>query len=131
MKQVKLIIYNFERCGVLALLQLCKVAGICSTAIKGVNIKNIDNNELKCFTKDALGAIFTIRVTFTILVQYFFLQTKLIYISKYLKISYNTEAGYFDFDNNNLIDKNTIEGLAIESYIDKYNLTVEYIDEGG
>ena len=90
MKQVKLIIYNFERCGVLALLQLCKVAGICSTAIKGVNIKNIDNNELNCFTKDALGAIFTIRVTFTILVQYFFLQTKLIYISKYLKISYNT-----------------------------------------
>ena len=89
-KLIVMIIYNFERCGVLALLQLCKVAGICSTAIKGVNIKNIDNNELNCFTKDALGAIFTIRVTFTILVQYFFLQTKLIYISKYLKISYNT-----------------------------------------
>ena len=76
-KLIVMIIYNFERCGVLALLQLCKVAGICSTAIKRVNIKNIDNNELKCFTKDALGAIFTIRVTFTILVQYFFLQTKL------------------------------------------------------
>ena len=31
---------------------------------------------------------------------------------------------------NNMIDKETIEGVAIESFIEKYNLSTEWINEG-
>ena len=53
--------------------------------------------------------------------------------NKRIRISYNTETGYFDFieKKKNKIDKSTIEGTAIESYLDKYNLSVQWIDEGG
>ena len=48
-----------------------------------------------------------------------------------MKISYNIETGYFCFEEKPQIDKTSIEGMAIESYIDKYNLNVQWIDEGG
>ena len=45
-----------------------------------------------------------------------------------LRISYNIKDIFVNFKNNN-IDEETIEGLAIESFISKYNLTPEWIDE--
>ena len=47
-----------------------------------------------------------------------------------LKISFNAEDGYFKFKDGH-IDKNSIEGLAVETFIEKYNLSVEWIEEGG
>ena len=47
-----------------------------------------------------------------------------------MKISYNAEDGYFKFKDDQ-IDRNSIEGLAIETFIEKYNLSVQWIEEGG
>ena len=47
-----------------------------------------------------------------------------------LKISYNIAEGFFDFKED-LVNENTIEGMAIESYIEKYKLSLQWIDEGG
>ena len=47
-----------------------------------------------------------------------------------MKISYNVEDGYFKFKDDQ-IDRNSIEGLAIQTFIEKYNLSVQWIEEGG
>ena len=47
-----------------------------------------------------------------------------------MKISYNAVDGYFQFKDDQ-IDRNSIEGLAIETFIEKYNLSVQWIEEGG
>ena len=47
-----------------------------------------------------------------------------------LKISFNEEVGYFKFKDDQ-IDRNSIEGLAIKTFIEKYNLSVQWIEEGG
>ena len=49
--------------------------------------------------------------------------------NKNLKISYNIMKGFFKFDNDGNIEKDTIEGKVLESFIDKYNLTTEWTDE--
>ena len=48
--------------------------------------------------------------------------------NKKLKISYNNAAPFFSVANNQIVMK-TIEGVAIESFITKYNLSVEWLDE--
>ena len=47
-----------------------------------------------------------------------------------LKISFNEEVGYFNFKDDQ-IDRNSIEGLAVKTFIEKYNLSVQWIEEGG
>ena len=47
-----------------------------------------------------------------------------------LKVSFNAEDGYFKFQDDQ-IDRDSIEGLAIKTFIEKYNLSVEWINEGG
>ena len=49
--------------------------------------------------------------------------------NRQLRISYNVKDIFVNFKNN-VIDRDTIEGIAIGSFIDKYNLTAEWIDEG-
>ena len=46
-----------------------------------------------------------------------------------LRISYNIKDVFVNFKDNT-IDKETIEGVAIESFIEKYNLSTEWINEG-
>ena len=48
-----------------------------------------------------------------------------------LKISFNEEEGYFKFKDDDRIDRNSIEGLTIQTFIEKYNLSVQWIEEGG
>ena len=47
-----------------------------------------------------------------------------------LQVSFNAEDGYFQFKDDQ-IDRNSIEGLAIQIFIQKYNLSVQWIGEGG
>ena len=46
-----------------------------------------------------------------------------------LRISYNIKDVFVNFKDNT-IDKETIEGIAVESFIEKYNLSTEWINEG-
>ena len=46
-----------------------------------------------------------------------------------LRISYNIKDVFVNFKDN-MIDKETIEGIAVESFIEKYNLSTEWINEG-
>ena len=51
-----------------------------------------------------------------------------------LIISYNTEVAFFGFENENHgddCDLDTIEGLVVQTYIDKNGVNVTWIDEGG
>ena len=45
-----------------------------------------------------------------------------------MKISYNEFQPYFGVENNQVV-RNSVEGYAFQSYIDKNNLTTEFIDE--
>ena len=47
---------------------------------------------------------------------------------KTLKISYNQLLPNFDVENDEIVES-TIEGVAIQSFIDKNNLSTEFIDE--
>ena len=48
--------------------------------------------------------------------------------NRLIRISYNIKDVFVNFKNNK-IDKETIEGIAIESLIEKYNLTTDWINE--
>ena len=47
---------------------------------------------------------------------------------KKLKISYNQLLPNFDVENDKIVHS-TIEGVAIQSFIDRNNLSTEFIDE--
>ena len=48
--------------------------------------------------------------------------------NRLIRISYNIKDVFVNFKDNK-IDKETIEGIAIESLIEKYNLTTDWINE--
>ena len=45
------------------------------------------------------------------------------------RISYNIKDVFVNFQDNK-IDEETIEGIAIGTFIEKYNLTTEWLNEG-
>ena len=51
-----------------------------------------------------------------------------------MRVSYNIDPVFFKFKEDDVLkgpDLNTIEGLLLKSYLDKYNLSVKWIDEDG
>lgn len=51
-----------------------------------------------------------------------------------LRVSYNLDPPFFEFNNNDIAqgcDPNSIEGVLLQAYIDRFNLDIEWIDEEG
>ena len=51
-----------------------------------------------------------------------------------MRVSYNIDPVFFKFKNDEISqgpDVNTIEGVVLQTYIDKHNLSVDWIDEQG
>lgn len=51
-----------------------------------------------------------------------------------LRVSYNLDPVFFEFNNNEIsqgCDPNSIEGVLLQAYIDRYNLDIDWIDEDG
>ena len=51
-----------------------------------------------------------------------------------MRVSYNIDPVFFKFKNDEISqgsDVNTIEGVVLKTYIDKHNLSVDWIDEQG
>ena len=51
-----------------------------------------------------------------------------------MRVSFNIDPVFFKFKNDEISqgsDVNTIEGVVLKTYIDKHNLSVDWIDEQG
>ena len=51
-----------------------------------------------------------------------------------MRVSYNIDPVFFKFKNDEISqgsDVNTIEGVVLKTYIDKHNLSVDWINEQG
>ena len=49
-------------------------------------------------------------------------------MNKKLRISHNNGSPFFSVENNQIV-KDTLEGFSIQSFVEKNNLTTEFIDE--